>query len=323
MTDITRLYNLQKEKVTMKKVLNIVSSVFVSGILTTGFASAKDLTGSVKVDGSSTVYPITEAVAEEFQAKYPKVKVTVGVSGTGGGFKKFLAKEIDINNASRTIKDKEVKTAAENKLGYTELPVAYDGISVVINPKNTWAKELTMDQLKKIWEPGSKVKKWSDVDPKWPDREIKLYGPGADSGTFDYFTKKVNGKSRASRSDYTASEDDNVIVTGVSGSLDGLGYFGYAYYEENKNKLGVVALSKTGKAVAPNMDTIAKATYPLARPIFIYVSHYSAKKPEVAAFVEFYLKNANTLAKEVGYIPMADSSYARALTKFLSSAKKG
>lgn len=306
----------------MKKILSVLATISILGLgLSTSALSEAKLTGTVKIDGSSTVFPVSEAVAEEFNAVQPNVRVTIGVSGTGGGFKKFLKGEIDINNASRTIKEGEIKTATENKFGYTELPVAYDGISVVVNPKNTWAKELTMDQLKKIWEPASKITNWSDVNPEWPKRKIKLYGPGADSGTFDYFTEKVNGKSRASRSDYTASEDDNVIVNGVSGDLDGLGYFGYAYYDENRSKLHAVALNKTGTAVAPSMDSIAKATYPLARPIFIYVSHTSAQKPEVAAFVQFYLKNANKLAKEVGYIPMADSSYARALSKFMSASK--
>ena len=298
----------------------IISAGAASALSLTANAN-QTLTGTVKIDGSSTVYPITEAVAEVFQEDYPKVRVTIGVSGTGGGFKKFIANTIDINDASRRIKDKEAKKAAEKGLSYTELPVAYDGISVVINKKNTWAKELTMAQLKKIWEPGSKVTKWSDIDPKWPNQPIKLYGPGADSGTFDYFTKKVNGKSRASRADYTASEDDNVIVNGVAGDQYSMGYFGYAYYHENRAKMQAVALKKEANFVAPTIDSIADSSYPLARPIFIYVSHESAKKPEVRAFVEFYMKNADKLAKEVGYIPMSRKDYAQRLESFKSSLK--
>jgi phosphate transport system substrate-binding protein len=274
------------------------------------------LKGKVKIDGSSTVYPITEAVAETFQEVYPRVRVTIGVSGTGGGFKKFIADEIDINDASRRIKDKEVEKASARGLTYSELPVAYDGISVVINKKNTWAKEITMAELKKIWEPNSKVTKWSDVNPAWPNKEIKLYGPGADSGTFDYFTKKVNGKSRASRADYTASEDDNVIVNGVSGDVYSMGYFGYAYFHENRSKLNAVALKKKTNYIPPTMNSIADSSYPLARPIFIYVSHKAAKRPAVAAFVEFYMQNADKLSKEVGYIPMSKKDYAKRLNTF-------
>lgn len=299
--------------------MSILASAAFASSLT--FASPK-LTGTVKIDGSSTVFPITEAVAEAFQEVQPRVRVTIGVSGTGGGFKKFLAHEIDINNASRRIKEKEIKKANEEKISFTELPVAYDGISVVINKENTWASKMTMDQLKKIWEPNSKVKKWSDVDPSWPSKEIKLYGPGPDSGTFDYFTKKVNGKERATRADYTASEDDNVIVNGIAGDKYSLGYFGYAYFHENRAKLNSVALKKTSSDyIAPSIDSIAKSTYPLARPIFIYVSHTAMKRPEVKEFVEFYMKNADVLSKEVGYIPMGSKTYAKNLSDFLKKIK--
>lgn len=275
------------------------------------------LEGRIKIDGSSTVYPITEATAEEFQKTYKNIKITIGVSGTGGGFKKFIAEETDINNASRAIKASEQTKADQRQLRACELPVAYDGISVVVHPQNNWVDSLTTEQLAKIWEPESSVKLWSDIDPSWPKRAIKLYGPGADSGTFDYFTEQVNGKSRASRSDYTASEDDSVLVKGVSKDKDSLGYFGFAYYEENKDKLKVIALQqKDQKAVAPTIQSIADGTYFLARPVFIYVSHGSAQKVAVKTFVEFYLNHAKNLAQDVGYIPLSDSAYGRALTKF-------
>lgn len=282
------------------------------------------LEGRVKIDGSSTVYPITEAAAEEFQAKAAKVKITIGISGTGGGFKKFVAGETDINNASRPIKSSEQDKATSAGIKVVELPVAYDGLSVVVHPKNDWVSELTTDQLNKLWEPGSKIKLWSDLNPKWPSRAIKLYGPGADSGTFDYFTEKVNGKSRASRSDYTASEDDSVLVKGVSRDKDSLGYFGFAYYEENKEKLKVLALKDgDNKGVPPNPDTIVDGSYYLARPVFIYVSSQAAKKPSVKAFVEFYLTEAKNLTRDVGYVALSDSAYGRALDKFRKFTLEG
>lgn len=281
----------------------------------TGF-SASDISGKVKIDGSSTVFPITEAVAEEFRKEYPKVRVSVGVSGTGGGFKKFLNKETDINDASRLIKGKEKKIAKEKGIEFIELPIAYDGISVIINPKNEFAKNITFAELKKIWEPGSKVKTWKDVNAKWPNEPIKLYGPGPDSGTFDYFTEAVMGKSKASRSDFTASEDDNVIIKGVTGDKNGMGYLGYAYYIENKSKVKAANISKDAGPVAPNAATIESGEYPLARPIFIYVSTHAAKKKQVEAFVNFYLKAAPKLSKEVGYVPLSEASYNRQKVRF-------
>ena len=265
------------------------------------------LSGTVSVDGSSTVFPVTEAVAEEFGKVHPKVRVTVGISGTGGGFKKFCSGEIDINDASRHIKDKEIKVAKENGVEYIEIPVAYDGLSVVVNKKNDFIDYLTVDELNAIWKYGSTMKTWSDVRPNWPNQEIKLYGPGTDSGTFDYFKEAIIGKKNNIRSDFTKSEDDNVLVTGVAGSKYALGFFGYAYYAENKSKLKVVPIDGGNGAVSPTSKTINDGSYsPLSRPIFIYVNPEAAKRPEVDAFVTFYLDNAASLAGEVGYVGMPD-----------------
>ena len=295
-------------------------------IASTGFAGSPTLKGTVKVDGSSTVFPITEAVAEEFGKvkEHRRVRVTVGVSGTGGGFKKFLAGEIDINDASRPIKQKEIDKAQKNGVQYIELPVAYDGLSVVVNKKNTWVDYLTVAELHKIWKPGSTVKTWKDIRSNWPDQKIQLYGPGTDSGTFDYFTEVINGKSQASRSDFTKSEDDNVLVKGVAGDKGSLGYFGFAYYIENKDKLKVVPIKQGNKKpVSPTMTTINNGSYaPLSRPIFIYVNLQSAKKPEVRKFIHFYLKHAKELVKEVGYVPLMDKDYQKYLDQFESDFLK-
>ncbi len=263
----------------------------------------------VKIDGSSTVYPVTEAVAEEFQLA-TKTKVTVGISGTGGGFKKFCRGETDISGASRPILQKEVDLCKENGVQFIELPVAFDALTVVINPKNEFAKKMSVAELKKIWEPAAqgKIKTWKQVNPAWPDAPLKLFGPGADSGTFDYFTEAVVGKSKSSRGDFTASEDDNVLVTGVAGDVNALGYFGYAYYEENKDKLNAVAIiEKAGKpAILPSKQAIEDSSYqPLARPIFIYVNATSgAFKPHVKAFVDYYLTKGKPLIEEVKYVPL-------------------
>lgn len=275
--------------------------------------SAEQLRGTVSLDGSSTVFPISEAVAEEFLAVQPRVRVTVGVSGTGGGFKKFLAGEIDINDASRPIKMKEVDKANEMGIGYIELPVAYDGLSVVVNKKNTWVDHLTVAELSKIWQPGSTVTNWSDVRVGWPEMKIRLYGPGTDSGTFDYFTETINGKSGASRPDYTANEDDNALVQGISGDEGSLGYFGYAYYAANQDKLKLVPIDGGKGPIAPTQTTINNGTYaPLSRPIFIYVRPDALDRKEVRAFVDFYIDSAAMLASEVGYIPLPDAVYAGA-----------
>ncbi|MBC5774210.1 PstS family phosphate ABC transporter substrate-binding protein [Pontibacter sp. KCTC 32443] len=283
-----------------------------------------DLSGDIQIDGSSTVYPITEAVAEEFRAEAQDVKVTVGVSGSGGGFKKFSRGEIDITNASRSIKEAEANTAKENNITYIELPVAYDGLTVVVHPENNWAKDITVAELKKIWEPGAqgKITKWNQIRPEWPDKEIHLYGAGVESGTYDYFTEAIVGESHSSRGDYTASEDDNVLVQGVSTDPLALGFFGYAYYEENKTKLKAVPVNDendaNGKgAIMPTVETVKDGSYaPLSRPLFIYVNSKAAARPEVVEFVNFYLDNAATLSEEVGYIPMPAEQYEEQKAKF-------
>jgi phosphate transport system substrate-binding protein len=281
----------------------------------------------VKIDGSSTVFPVTEAVAEDFQkAKKQQVKVTVGISGTGGGFKKFCRGETDISNASRPILKAEMEDCKKAGIEYFELPVAFDALTVVVNPKNAFIKQLTIAEMKKMWEPAAqgKVTRWNQVNPQWPDAPMKLFGPGADSGTFDYFTEAVVGKSKSSRGDFTASEDDNVLVQGVSRDVNGLGYFGYAYYVENKDKLKAVPIvNDKGQAVAPSMEAVLKGSYtPLARPIFIYVNAKSLGKPEVKEFVEYYMTNGGALAKEVKYVPLPDSAYKMAL-EHVQKGKKG
>lgn len=276
--------------------------------------SGAELSGTIKIDGSSTVGPISEAVAEEFMAANPGVRVTVGISGTGGGFKKFTGGETDISDASRPIKDEEKAKADESGIEYVEIPVAYDGISVVVNKSNDWAKDITVDELKKIWEPGSKITSWNQVRPEWPDEKITLYGPGTDSGTFDYFTDEINGEEGASRTDFTASEDDNVLVQGVAGDKGGLGYFGYAYYVENTDKLNALAVDGGNGPVEPTDKAIEDGSYsPLSRPIFIYVSKKSLERPEVKAFVEFYLTEGVSLIPEVGYIPFDKAKYEEGL----------
>jgi phosphate transport system substrate-binding protein len=281
--------------------------------------------GRVEADGSSTVYPVTEAVAEEFlRAGRNRVRVTVGISGTGGGFKRFCAGEIDIANASRPIKESEREACARNGVEFLELPVAYDGLSVVVHPDNTFVDCLTVDELKRIWEPGSRVRRWSDVRPTFPEVEIRLYGPGTDSGTFDYFTEAIVGTEDASRSDYTASEDDNVLVQGVEGDRYALGYFGYAYYAENANRLKLVAVDAGDGCVAPSPETIANGLYrPLSRPLFIYVNRASLRRPEVRTFVRFYLQHAPELVPSAGYIPLPDEQYAEALRRLETATGAG
>lgn len=266
----------------------------------------------IKIDGSSTVYPISEAVAEEFQ-RAKGVKVTVGETGTGGGFKKFCRGETDISDASRPITQKEIDACKEAGIQFIELPIAYDALTVVVNSKNDWVKQMSVAELKKIWEPGSKVNNWKQINSSFPDKPISLFGPGTASGTFDYFTEAVNGKSKASRTDYTPSEDDNVLVQGVAGNAGGMAYFGMAYYLENTDKLRAVPVmaNDSAKPVLPSEATVMDGTYqPLSRPIFIYVNATSAAfKPEVKAFVNFYLENAPTLVKEVKYVPLPKADY--------------
>ena len=285
-------------------------------------ADGDALSGAVQVDGSSTVFPITEAVAEEFASVQPGVRVTVGVSGTGGGFSKFLRNETDINDASRPIKASERELAIENGIEYIEIPVAYDGIAVVTNPSNTFAECLTTAELKMIWDPGSTVNNWSQVRAGFPDQELTLYGPGTDSGTYDYFTEAIGGEGGASRSDFTASEDDNVLVQGIAGDRSALGFFGLAYYEENADKLMLVGVddgdaSNGDGCIQPTGASVGNGTYqPLARPEFIYVNAARATDPAIAAFVEFYLENAPVLVREVGYVPLSDAAYQLGLERF-------
>ena len=299
----------------------LTKSMRIAALIAATFSTSHVLAADkiIKIDGSSTVYPITEAMAEEFQ-KTQKVKVTVGESGTGGGFKKFCRGETDISDASRPISQKEMDACKEAGIQYIELPIAYDALTVVVNQKNDWVKSLSVADLNKIWKPGSSLKNWKQVNAAYPDKAMNLYGPGTASGTFDYFTEAINGKSKASRTDYTPSEDDNVLVQGVSGNTGGLAYFGYAYYEENKDKLRAIPISaKPGSpAVMPSPETVKDGTYqPLARPIFIYVNATAAAfKPEVKAFVNFYLDNAPALVAEVKYVPLPADDYAAVKAHF-------
>ncbi len=301
-----------------------VAAMALTGVSVSGLVQAQAL---VKVDGSSTVYPITEAVAEDFQkSKKNSVRVTVGISGTGGGFKKFCRGETDISDASRPITKKEMEDCKAAGIEFMEFPVAYDALTVVINPKNDWAKNMTVAELKAIWEPAAqgKITNWKQVNPAWPDRPLKLYGPGADSGTFEYFTEAINGKSKATRGDFTASEDDNVLVQGVSRDVGGLGYFGFAYFIENKDKLAAVSVAtEAGKPpVAPSLETVINGSYqPLARPIFIYVNAKAADRPEVKEFVEYYMTHGEKLTKEVKYVPLPAKAYAYNLDHFAKRAK--
>ncbi len=274
---------------------------------------------SITVDGSSTVFPISEAVGEEFQILNRSVQVAVASSGTGGGFKKFCKGEVDITGASRPIEASEMKMCQAAKIEFVELPVAYDGIAIVVNPKNDWAKSLTTAELKKIWTSGSTIKNWNEVRSTFPNQRLTLFGPGPDSGTFDYFTKVINEKEKLSRTDFSASESDNVIVNGVANDKGAMGYFGYAYYEANKSKLNLVSVDAGKGAIVPTPQTIGNGTYaPLSRPIFVYVSATALKRPEVKAFAEFYVKNAHTLVPQVGYISLGDSLYALSLERLVS-----
>ncbi len=305
-----------------KRLLSLLSFcllIVLAGLAACGGAESdgNKVAGNVTIDGSSTVYPISEAVAEEFRREQPDVRITVGVSGTGGGFKKFTRGEIDISNASRPIKDSELEMARQANVAFIELPVAYDGIAMLVNPKNTWCDSLTVDELQRLWEPAAqgKVMRWNQVRPNWPDREIHLFGPGVDSGTYDYFTGAIVGKEGASRGDFTSSEDDNVLVQGIAADELALGFFGYAYYEENRDRLRVVPVND-GKPengdgpIAPSIETVRNATYqPLSRPIFIYVSRKTLDRPEVSLFVDFYLKSAASLVEQVGYIPLPEEAY--------------
>lgn len=282
------------------------------------------MAGVIQVDGSSTVYPIAEAMAEEFRAQLPSVRITVGISGTGGGFQKFCRGEIDMANASRPIRATEREACQAAGVEFIELPIAYDGLAIVVHPDNTWASEITVAELRRLWEPAAqnRIMRWSQIREGWPDEEIHLFGAGVDSGTFDYFTEAIVGEGGASRGDYTSSEDDNVVVQGVSGDLHALGYFGYAYYEENRDRLKLVAVddeddSNGGGAIAPSPETVGNNTYrPLSRPVFIYAKVASLERPEVEQFVSFFLNDGVPLVREVGYIPLADAEYEMVRRRF-------
>jgi phosphate transport system substrate-binding protein len=284
----------------------------------------KSASGDIKIDGSSTVFPITEAVAEEFQkSKGGKTKVSVGVSGTGGGFKKFCRGETEISNASRPILQKEIDACKEKGVEYLELPIAYDALTVVINNGNTWATNLKMEELKKMWEPAAqgKVNNWKEIRAGFPDAPLKLFGAGTSSGTFDYFTEAVNGKAKAGRGDYTASEDDNTLVKGVGAEKNALGYFGYSYYEANKTKLKAVGIDSGKGPVLPAVDTVKNGTYsPLSRPLFIYINSKALEKPDVKEFVDYYLANAAKVSTATKYIPLPAAAYTKITEK--AKAKK-
>ncbi len=283
----------------------------------------KEYKGKINIDGSSSVYPLTEAVAEEFRNEDPDIRITVGVSGTGGGFKKFLRGEIDISNASRPISPNELKASRENGIEFIEIPVSYDGMAIVVSPKNNFVDYVTVAELKKMWSPESqnKIKTWKQVRSSWPDVPLNLYGAGTSSGTYDYFTEAINGKAKASRGDYTASEDDNVLVQGVSSDRGSLGYFGLAYYNENKSKLRLipVKVNEDSPAIFPTDSTVQHGTYqPLSRPEFIYVNVNSAKLPHIQKFVKFYLEQALVLTKEVGYVPLPKAAYQLGYDRFIN-----
>jgi phosphate transport system substrate-binding protein len=272
------------------------------------------LRGSIQADGSSTVHPFTAAFAEEFRVKNGRVSITVGESGTGGGFKRFCRGETDISNASRPMRQEEIDLCKENGVEFIELPVAYDALTVVVNPKNTLLDSITVEDLKRIWEPNSTVKTWRDLNPAWPDRQILLFGPGQASGTFDYFTEAIVGKAKSSRTDYSASESDNELVNGVAGSEWALGYFGFSYYEQNKSKLKALKIN----GVEPSFATVENGTYqPLSRPLLLYINKKAAERPEVKAFIHFILDPANReIMKEEGFVPLPNEIYDLVRAKF-------
>lgn len=292
-----------------RSLLAMAAVTAIGGVSSQALAQAP----TIRVDGSSTVFPISEAVAEEFQKAHRNTRVTVGISGTGGGFRRFCRGESDVQNASRPISKSEIEECRKAGVQFIELPVAFDALTVVVHPRS-FLSDISVDDLRRIWEPAAqgKITRWNQVNPAWPDRAIKLFGPGTDSGTFEYFTEAVNGKARASRPDFTASEDDQVLVLGVSRDVDAMGYFGFAYFLENRDKLKGLPISwKGGKAVAPTPENVLNGTYqPLSRPIFIYVNAASLARPEVRAFVDFYNRNATKLVSEVKYVPLPPAAYA-------------
>jgi phosphate transport system substrate-binding protein len=313
----------------MSKSLRIAACVVVAlvAVVAVSVAAARvsALGGSITADGSSTVGPYTQAAAELFQKKNPGVKVTVGISGTGGGFERFCRNETDLSDASRPIKASEAANCVKNGIKYSAFTVANDALTVVVNRQATWVKCLTTADLKKIWEPGSKVKSWKDVRANFPDQPLKLFGPGTDSGTFDYFTEVINGKAKASRSDYQASEDDNVLVQGVAGERGGMGYFGYSYYDENKDKLKALQIvnPKTGKCVAPGQETVWNNTYkPLSRPLFIYAKRSSFSRPEVRSFIGYIFNNEKAIAERSDFISLTKAQLRKARYQYQLALKQ-
>jgi phosphate transport system substrate-binding protein len=306
----------------MKSWKKFVMPALLAGVVTAAMPARAEAQAAIKIDGSSTVFPVAEAFAEEFQiSKRGKVRVTVGMSGTGGGFKKFCRGETDMSNASRPIMAEEMELCRKNGVKYIEMPVAFDALTVVINPKNDWVKgnSMTIADLRKMWEPAAqgRISNWKQVRAEWPDAKLMLFGPGADSGTFDYFTEAVMGKSKSSRGDFTASEDDNTLVQGVENNKSALGYFGFAYYAAHKDKLRAVAIDGGKGPVLPSVENVINGTYqPLSRPLFVYVRESSANRPEVREFVQFMMTQGADLVTEVGYVPLPAASYTLALKHF-------
>jgi phosphate transport system substrate-binding protein len=288
--------------------IGLVALVCAFGLAACGGDDGGGSSASISADGSSTVGPLATAAAEQFRSENSDAQVTVGISGTGGGFERFCRGETDLSNASRPIEDDEKAACSENGVEYVELQVANDALTVVVNSENDWVDCLTVEQLKKIWEPGSKVSSWQDVDPSFPDEKLTLYGPGTDSGTFDYFTDEINGEEGASRSDYSASEDDNVIVRGVTGEKGALGYFGFSYFEENQDSLKAVEIDSGDGCVAPSADTAQSGEYkPLSRPLFTYVKKASLDRQGVRDFVTFWLDNSAEITETARFVPMTDA----------------
>lgn len=310
----------------------IIWQVIISAtiLFTLGCKNASNRSEKIKIDGSGTVFPITEAVVEEYLKKFPGRKLMVGLSGTGGGIKKFCRNDIDIVNASRSIKEKEIQACGKNKIGFAEITVAFDGLAILVHPSNNWISSITVQELKKIWEPKAqnKILRWNQIRPEWPDEEIHLYGAGVASGTYDYFTEVIVGESRSSRGDYTASEDDNVLIQGISMDPFALGFFGIAYYEENKEKLKLIPVddgkSENGDGpIFPTPETIRNNTYaPLSRPLFIYVNDRASKRTDIQEFVDFYLTHIESMVLEVGYIPLPKESYEKERKKFFAFIQK-
>lgn len=293
-------------------------SILLSGLI--NIINAANAQSIIKIDGSSTVYPITKAVADKFQiAKKNTIKVTVNISGSGGGFKKFCRGEIDIVNASRPILKNEIKDCKNSRVQFVEIPVAFDALTVAVHPENTWSTTMTVAELKKMWEPAAqgKISKWNQINPAWPDESFKLYGADIDSGTFDYFTEAIVGKIKSSRDDFTESENDNVLVEGVASNKNGLGFFGFAYYIEDQTKVTAVAINNGKGGVLPSVETVENGNYqPLSRPIFIYVNAKATEKPETKELVEFYMKNAILLVKEAGFFPLPPRAYITMMEHF-------